>query len=329
MSIPRIPLRAARLLAVCLFTTCYVFGQSQGGDGLHSRATVLGNDAPYSYPHKIVVGPGGDLYIPDTELFNIFHIEKKSGRVSRLCKPGALGALSDMAVDARGNIWQLDAYKLRVVKLNRRCEAQTNFAVGRTPMRVQVNSFGEVIVLTGEGEMLFDVYSADGKLLRSFGKRISYGDRLTDNELSDGHMVADASGGFYFSFNYPPLIQHYARSGRLLGEFKPETNFNLSPPSVTSQKQGSQLIVSSKYQIAVLDMAVDKQGRLYLLMSGQNKFQALTQGSRKLLVVSNKGKTLRKFDLQEDAFHRLAAGSDDLYLLRNRRALRLEMYGLP
>lgn len=328
MSIPHLITDALKIFTACLLTTCYIFGQTQGG-GLRSRATVLGNDAPYSFPDKVVVGPLGDLYIPDPELSNIFHIDKKSGSVTRLCKPGALSSISDLTVDARGNIWELDAYKSRVIKLNKRCEAQANFPVRRTPMKVQVNAFGEVIILTGEGDTLFDIYSADGKLLRSFGKRIGYGDRLTDNELSDGHIVADAAGGFYFSFNYPPLIQRYARNGRLLDEFTPDSGVRLNPPSVTSRKQGNQLIVSAKYQIAVLDMAVDKRGRLYLLMSGQNKIQALTQGSRKLLVVTGKGKTLSKFDLREDAFHRLAAGSQDLYLLRNRRALRLEMYDLP
>jgi hypothetical protein len=87
--------------------------------------------------------------------------------------------------------------------------------------------------------------------------------------------------------------------------------------------------VSSKYQILVLDMALDRRGRLHLLMSGKNKFQALTQGSRKLVVSTNKGQVLGRFDIQESSFHRLGAGADVLYLLRNRRPSRLEMYTLP
>lgn len=328
MPIPRTGLFAARLVTICLLASCYVTGQAQQS-GLRSRGTVLGNDAQYSFPEKIIVGPRGDLYILDTELANVFHIDMRNGNVSRLCKPGALNAISDLAVGARGDLWALDAYRLKVIRLNQRCEAQSSFAVNRTPMRLHANAFGEVIVLTGEGEALFDVYGADGKVIRSFGKRPAYGDRLTDNELSDGRIASDAAGGFYFSFNYPPLIQHYSRAGRLLGEFKPESDVAIGRPDVSSRRQGNQLIVSSKYQILVLDMAVDRRGRLHLLLSGKDKIPALTQGSRKLLVVSGGGKTLAKYDVKEDAFHRVAAGDGILYLLRNRRALRLEMYALP
>lgn len=328
MLAPRARLFTAGLLSICLLISCYVAGHAQQA-GLRSRGTVLGNDAQYSFPEKIIVGPRGDLYILDTELANVFHINMRNGSVSRLCRPGALNAVSDLAVGARGDLWALDAYRSKVIKLNQRCEAQSAFAVGRTPMRLHANAFGEVIVLTGGGGALFDVYGADGKIVRSFGNRPAYGNPLADNELSDGRIVSDASGGFYFSFNYPPLIQHYSRAGRLLGEFKPESDVAIGPPDVSSRRQGNQLIVSSKYQILVLDMAVDRRGRLHLLLSGKDKIPALTQGSRKLLVVSGRGKTLAKYDVKEDAFHRVAVGDNALYLLRNRRALRLEMYNLP
>lgn len=328
MSTPRARLSVARLLTLCLLINCYVIGQAQQAE-LHSRGTVLGNDAQYSFPEKIIVGPLGDLYILDTELANVFQINMRNGNVSRLCKPGALNAVADLAVGARGDLWALDAYRSKVLRLDRQCAVQSSFAVQHTPMRVHVNAFGELTVLTGGGGALFDVYAADGKLIRSFGKRNVYGDPIADNELSDGHLVPDAAGGFYFSFNYPPLIQHYSRDGRLLGEFKPESDIAIGSPNVSSRRQGNQLIVSSKYQLLVLDMATDRRGRLYLLLSGKDKIPALTQGSRKLLVVSDRGKTLAKYDVKEDAFHRVAVGAGNLYLLRNRRALRLEMYALP
>lgn len=234
-----------------------------------------------------------------------------------------------MTVDWRGNIWILDSYQSRVIKLGSRCEVQASFTLRNTPLRLQVNSFGELLVLTGEGEALFDLYSAKGKLLRSLGQRFRYGNPIADSELSDGRVISDGVGGIYFSFNYPPLIRHYNRQGRLLGEFKPESDVKLEPPDVSSSRQGSQVTVSSRYQILVLDMALDKRGRLYILMSGKNKFQALTQGSRKLVVTTNKGQVIGRFDIQESSFNRLGAGDDVLYLLRNQRALRLEMYTLP
>lgn len=304
------------------------FGQSQTGS-LRSIVTVFGNDAPYSFPEKLVVGPGGDLYILDTELSNVFSIRKRDGVISRLCEPKTPVSGSDMTIDTWGNIWILDAYQSRAVKLNKKCEVKASFAVRNTPLRIQVNSFGELVVLTGEGESLFDLYSATGKILRSLGKRFSYGNPIADSELSDGHIVSDRAGGFYFSFNYPPLIQHYSRGGQLLGEFKPESGVKLEPPDVSVKRQGNQVAVSSRYQIAVLDMALDRRSRLHLLMSGKNKFQALTQGSRNLVVTTNKGQVLGRFGIQESSFHRLGAGEGVLYLLRNRRPNRLEMYTLP
>ena len=321
-------LQRAAPLMIWVLVTCDCFGQSQAS-ALRPIVTVFGNDAPYSFPEKLVVGPGGDLYILDTELSNVFAINMRDGRVSRLCEPKAPISGSDMTVDTRGNIWILDSYQSKVVKLSRRCEVQTSFGVRNTPLRLQVNTFGELVVLTGEGEMLFDLYSAGGRILRSMGKRFSYGDPIANSELSDGRIVSDRIGGFYFSFNYPPLVQHYSRGGRLLGEFKPESDVKLAPPDVSSRRQGNQVAVTSKYQILVLDMALDTRGRLCLLMSGKNKFQALLQGSRNLVVTTNKGQVLGRFDVQESSFHRLGAGEGVLYLLRNRRPTRLEMYTLP
>lgn len=324
----RYPLYIAASLMMWITLSCDCLGQSQAG-AFRPIATVLGNDAPYVFPEKLVVGPYGDLYILDTTLSNVFLIQKRNGRVSRLCEPKAPVSGSDMTVDSRGNIWILDSYQSRVVKLGSKCEVQASFPLRNTPLRLQVNTFGELLVLTGEGESLFDLYSANGKIFRSLGRRFRYGNPIADSELSDGRIISDRVGGFYFSFNYPPLIRHYNRQGRLLGEFTPESDVKLGVPDVSSNRQGSQVTVSSRYQILVLDMALDKRGRLHLLMSGENKAQALTQGSRKLLVTTNKGQVVGRFDIQESSFHRLGAGDDVLYLLKNRKPNRLEMYTLP
>jgi hypothetical protein len=109
---------------------------------------------------------------------------------------------------------------------------------------VEVNSAGELIVLTSTGSALFDLYDQSGNLLRSFGRRISYGDPISDGELNNGHIVTDRSGGFYFSFNYPPLVQRYRRDGKLVGEFKPPSDVHIGPANVSSQKQGNFLAVT-------------------------------------------------------------------------------------
>jgi len=83
--------------------------------------------------------------------------------------------------------------------------------------------------------------------------------------------------------------------------------------------------VNSSYQILVLDMAVDTQNRLYLLMSGKSKVSALSEGTRKLTVVAGSGRVLKTAQLEYN-FHRLASGNRRLYLLRNRKPLRLDAY---
>jgi hypothetical protein len=57
------------------------------------------------------------------------------------------------------------------------------------PLRIATNTAGELIVLNGAGEHLFELYGSDGKLLRGFGKRLDYKDETTNNELSDGRIA--------------------------------------------------------------------------------------------------------------------------------------------
>lgn len=94
----------------------------------------------------------------------------------------------------------------KVAKLDKYCKVQKSFTSKRPALALEVNTAGELIVLTSTGNELFDLYNQNGALLRSFGRRISYGDPISDGELNNGHLVADRTGGFYFSFNYPPLV---------------------------------------------------------------------------------------------------------------------------
>lgn len=292
---------------------------------LRPLSTVLGTDVPYIFPEKLIADPLGNLYILDTELSNIFFLNTKVNRLSPICTPRAPGSASDVSIDGSGNIWMLDSFDSKVSKLNRQCKVLTTFGLRRPSLRIQVNGYGEVATLTTAGETLFDLYNADGQLLHSFGRRTVYGNQVADTELNDGHLISDNSGGFYFSFNYPPLIQHYGRDGHLLDEFKPESEVNIGPPNVSFKMQGGRLQVSSSYQILVLDIAVDRRSRLYLLISGKNKAEALQQGSQRMFVMTNKGVALRKLSL-EDPFHRFAIAGGALYALRNRRPLRLDKY---
>jgi hypothetical protein len=324
-----------RLWLVCaglmLLPPCLTGAAAQPARGrLKSLGTLLGADAPYVFPEKLTVSRAHKFYLLDTELRTIFAGERARGEVTRLCEPGALGRISDMTVDPQENLWVLDPTKAKIARLDARCQVRATFTADRSPLRLQANAFGEVVVLTGEGDALFDLYSAAGKRLRRFGQRLRYGNPTADHELSNGHLVADNAGGFYFSFNYPPLVQHYDRGGRLLSEFRPASERPIGPPDISVRQQGNMYAVTSRYPILVLDMALDKFNRLYLLTSGEDKSRALNQGSRKIVVTSGRGKVLRALDLEATSFHRLAAGADgSLYLLRNRRPYQLERYALP
>ncbi len=120
-------------------------------------------------------------------------------------------------------------------------------------------------------------------------------------------------------------MRHYSRSGRLLAEFKPESDVPIAPPDIKVGGSGGSVSVTAKYQILVLDIAVDKQDRLYLLISGKNKAPALQQGTAKLRILTKTGRTLKNVTL-EHSFHRLTAGNKSLYLLRNRGPFRVDEY---
>lgn len=292
--------------------------------------TIVGAGS-YSFPEKVTLDRFANLYILDSELSNVFvaKVSGKGAKVSPVCSRRTPVAAADLSVEVGGGIWLLDSVGSNIVKIDRNCKAQRSFVLRRPALALQVNTAGELLVLTSTGEALFDLYDQQGKLLRSFGRRISYGDAIADSELSNGHLIADRVGGFYFSFNYPPLVQHYRRDGKLLGEFKPESNISIGSPKITSEKQGNRLSVRSNYQILVLDMTLDERGRLIFLLSGKPKFQAIRQGSQELLVTSSTGKVLRKVIIEDASFHRLVAGRTALYLLRNRDGLRLDQYDLP
>ncbi|HJP95361.1 MAG TPA: hypothetical protein VJ875_25665 [Pyrinomonadaceae bacterium] len=211
--------------------------------------------------------------------------------------------------------------------MNRECSVEAEIKPPNSLLRIGANSFGEVIALNETGPSLFGLFSAQGKLLRSFGERIKYQDEVATNELSDGHIVPDNDGGFYFSFNYPPLIRHYGRNGKVLSEFKPESDIPISPPNFSVRTSGNSVSIKSRYQILILDMAADRQDRLYLLISGKNKVPALTEGTPKLVITTNKGRVLKAVTLAHN-FHRVLVANGNLYLFRNRPPFRLDRYSV-
>ena len=314
----------ALLLCIVVSDWFLARGQIVSETQLRSRAQLLNSEVPVSFPERLVVTSSGKAFLLDTDLSTLFTLNK-DGSLKRMCGSDALASPSDISVDASGNIWVLSGANSKIVKLAPNCQPQAQIVSRQMPFRIATNTFGELIVLNGAGQYLFELYGPDGKLLRGFGQRLDYKDETTNSELSDGRIAADSSGGFFFSFNYPPLIRHYGRSGSLIREFKPESEVAIEAPNISVRKQGNSMVVRSRYQILVLDLAADARGRLYLLMSGKNKVPALTEGTQKLLVLTKSGRVVRKA-LLENNFHRLAISNGRLYLLRNRSPFRLDEY---
>ena len=293
-------------------------------ESLRAHSEVVGASAPFTFPQRVVVGPDRNLYFVDPILNTVFIHDFKTRTTRRLCGPQSLGSsASDIAVGLKGQLWVLDQRNSRVRRLSSQCAVQGEFKVSLIARKIALNAVGELIVLNTTGKWLFDLFSAEGKLLRSFGERIDYGDEVKTAELNDGKIAPDSTGGFFFSFNYPPLVRHYNRNGRLLADFKPESDVPIGPPEIIVGHGG--MSVTSKYQVLVLDIAADKQDRLYLLISGQKFAPALQQGTAKLRVLTESGRTLKNVTL-DHSFHRLAAGNKSLYLLRNREPFRVDEY---
>ena len=314
----------ALLLCIVVSDWFLARGQIVSEKQLRSRAQLLSSEVRVSFPERLVVTSSGKAFLLDTDLSTLFTLNK-DGSLKRMCGSESLASPSDISVDASGNIWVLSGANSKIVKLAPNCQPQAQIVSRQMPLRIATNTFGELIVLNGAGQYLFELYGPDGKLLRGFGQRLDYKDETTNSELSDGRIAADSSGGFFFSFNYPPLIRHYGRSGSLIREFKPESEIAIEAPNISVRKQGNSMVVRSRYQILVLDLAADARGRLYLLMSGKNKVPALTEGTQKLLVLTKSGRVVRKA-LLENNFHRLAISNGRLYLLRNRSPFRLDEY---
>lgn len=313
-------------LAGCVVVVLVAAIQITAQKSLRAYAEVLAEPAPFTFPQGVIVGPDRNLYFLDPVLSSIFVHDFKARNIRRLCGPESMGPpVSSIAIGPRGEIWVLSQRHSRVRRLNRQCAVEREFKVSLLATKIATNSFGELIVLNVTGRSLFDLFSAGGNLLRSFGERIDYGEEVTTAELNNGNIAPDSAGGFFFSFNYPPLVRHYSRNGRLLSEFEPESAVAIAPPDIIVAGSGGSVSVSARYQILVLDIAADKQDRLYLLISGKNKAPALQQGTAILRVVTKTGRTLENVTL-DHSFHRLAAGNGRLYLLRNRGPLRVDEY---
>jgi len=148
---------------------------------LRSSGVIFDSSAPISYPEKIVQGPRGNLLVLDSELSNVFVVNAASEPLGALCERRLPITPSDIATNSLGDIWVLNSAQRRVARVDDRCQIATAFTTRSFPNRPVVNSAGEICGIgPARADSLFETYDSTGKLLRSFGQRLSYGSDIAD-----------------------------------------------------------------------------------------------------------------------------------------------------
>jgi hypothetical protein len=148
--------------------------------------------------------------------------------------PGELQHPRDFAVGRSGAIHVADTDNRRVQIFDSAGQFIGGFDVGYRPTAIKVNSQDEIFIRGARvGEHIINVYSTDGKLLRSFGEPRSIDfKKLSDKELpedymkrltavlSEGMLDIDQSDNVYIAFNSAPILRKYDRFGKLLFEIE-------------------------------------------------------------------------------------------------------------
>jgi PQQ-like domain len=285
---------------------------------------VAGRNFAFEAPDRFALDSKGNLIVLDPKLSTVFKLDPK-GKVLWSARSAApyvkrFDLLVDVGVDASDQVWVLDAGNKLLCLFTPAGQVVRTIAVDRPPRRFTVLSSGELVVNVGLSRTLFDVYSQEGKLLRSFGERERYASDTSDFELNTGNMAAGPHGEVYISLASPPVIRAYAAdTGKLLWQADIPFFPPLKAPDIKTTSLGNgQIAATFEYQVASLDLAVDRQGRLLCLVGGMQR--GLTrQGSNRLDLFSPHGQRLGSVTLPIAAA-RLGSHRQTLYLLATRNA---------
>jgi hypothetical protein len=286
-------------------------------DSVFKRA--VGHNSAFEGPDRFSLDSKGNLIVLDPKLSTVFKLDPKGKALwsARSAAPyiKRFDLLADIAVDSSDQVWVLDAGTKMICLFSPAGEVVRTFAVERQPRRFAVLRSGELVVNVGLGSSLFDVYSQDGKRLRSFGERERYASDTSDFELNTGNMAAGPHGEVYIALASPPVIRAYAAgTGKLLWQTDIPFFPPLKAPNIKTTSLGNgQIAASFEYQIASLDLAVDRQGRLLCLVGGMQRGLA-RQGSTRMDLFSPRGLRLGSVTLPVAAA-RLGSHQQLLYLL--------------
>lgn len=292
---------------------------------------ILGTDSyPFSFPETFAVDRAGNIYVADSDRATIFKFDARGKLLWKLAgaPPGEnrFRGIADLTVDAQDRVWILEGFRSVVHAFTPSGRYLRSIHLRHIVRRIAVNRRGEIIA-NSSGPHLFDVYSPGGRYLRSFGRRREYARREADYELNTGHLAVGPNDEVYFSFFYPPRIRTYQGDGLLQWETAISFDRALPEPRISQTRQGGNIAISFNYYLASLDLDVDEAGRIYCLVAGRPRVIALTQGSDRVDIFSPGGERLGSLRLPA-RFHRLAVRQDYLYLLANRKPIRLERFSL-
>ncbi|RMG54698.1 MAG: hypothetical protein D6723_04530 [Acidobacteria bacterium] len=295
-----------------------------------SRIILGAGSHPFSFPETFAVDRAGDIYVADSDLATVFKFDARGDFLWKLTgtPPGErrFRGIADLTVDDQDRVWVLEGLRSVVHAFTSSGRYLRSVHLRHIVRRIAVNRRGEIIA-NSSGPHLFDVYSPGGRYLRSFGRRLVYASRAADYELNTGHLAVGPNDEVYFSFFYPPRIRAYQSDGILRWETAISFDRAFPEPRISQMKQDGNVAISFNYYLASLDLDVDEAGRIYCLVAGQPKIVALTQGSDRVDIFSPGGERLGSLRLPA-RFHRLAVRQGHMYLLANRKPMRLERFSL-
>src|SRR5436190_16275865 len=231
MTVRRSPVSAPRTLALLALMLALVITLASPQPAAADPTLVLqwgssgGGDGQFSLPNDLAVGPGGIVYVADT---NNNRIQKFTSDGAFLSKWGTYGTgdgqfkgAEGVAPDAAGNVYVADFGNHRVQE----CTANGAFirkwgtqgsGDGQffSPRGVAVDGAGNVLVLEFAGHRV-QRFSPTGQFLGKWGS----------NGTGDGQFVAptgiaiDRSGNVYVADRGNFSVQKFTASGQFLGKW--------------------------------------------------------------------------------------------------------------
>jgi hypothetical protein len=177
-------------------------------------------------------GPNGNYYVLTAPAGAIFVYDPNGSRIGEV--PTASAAAVKGAALVYGESFDVD-HAGRIAVCDRGAKAVKIYSPGGTlaatvpvalPVSVVFLPGDEIAVASPVAEHLVTAFDLEGKLVREYGDREEIADRADVNtQVNFGHLVVDAAGNNYFSFDYlpEPTVRKFDRVGYLALEIALKT----------------------------------------------------------------------------------------------------------